>query len=114
MHVSFTYSLRVLGRTIINCTATCVIPWIIFFSLGVLRYRIHICENNYRFCCRSLTIAIFIGIILGNHQKHSTTVNQIGFIIINIVQPIIVSHILANLLYPFVQIVIGDVSCSES
>ena len=33
----FYYRLRVLGRTIINCAATCVIPWIIFFGLYVLK-----------------------------------------------------------------------------
>lgn len=63
-----------LGRTIINCTATCVIPWIIFFGLYALK---------------SLTVAIFIGIVLANKYRDVDGINQIGFIIVNCLQSII-------------------------
>ena len=41
---------------------------------------------------RSLTVAIFIGIVLANKYRDVDGVNQIGFIIVNCLQSIIVSY----------------------
>ena len=55
-------------------------------------------------CFRSLTLVIFIGIILAKRYDHTDGVNQIGFIIIYVLQPIIVKlYTSVNLLYPLIS-----------
>ncbi|XP_065910576.1 uncharacterized protein [Dysidea avara] len=67
-------TLRVLGRTIVTCTATCVLPWIVFFVLQILK---------------SLSLIIFIGITMGSKYQHTDGTNQIGFVLVNIIQLVI-------------------------